>query len=350
MSMLPPMSGLDRFRAGGGIENIEIKPVLLEDAAALAEFGKAGIPGALLRDGDLERVFGERPSGCCRRAPRCRAVRTTKRRMISSPKTMTVPSAAYYYLGMTLRPAPDSSSRVVALDYEIAQEQASALGRSGRALEAALAALAEYDRGRRRAGRHAGPNWCRTRATRCGASWCSANACGLRDPRPVIRDYRVPSEVQNRMGVFGNRRRAGARYHLLNLSRTETRSAVAGKALFTLPTALLPLIQWRGGVRSCNACPSPARRARGRARLRQYRAAGSTSSPASPISSSTAPNAISEDQVDVFDDVMARLVNTIETKARAKLARPSGADPERARRTSSTCSPSMTTSKSPARC
>ena len=28
----------------------------------------------------------------------------------------------------------------------------------------------------------------------------------------------------------------------------------------------------------------------------------------------------SEDQVDVFDDVMARLVNTIETKARAKLA------------------------------
>jgi len=26
--------------------------------------------------------------------------------------------------------------------------------------------------------------------------------CGLRDPRPVMRDYRVPQEVQNRMGVF----------------------------------------------------------------------------------------------------------------------------------------------------
>jgi hypothetical protein len=25
--------------------------------------------------------------------------------------------------------------------------------------------------------------------------------CGLRDPRPVVRDYRVPREVQNRMGV-----------------------------------------------------------------------------------------------------------------------------------------------------
>ena len=26
-------------------------------------------------------------------------------------------------------------------------------------------------------------------------------ACGLRDPRPVIRDYRVPAEVYGRMGA-----------------------------------------------------------------------------------------------------------------------------------------------------
>ncbi len=48
---------------------------------------------------------------------------------------------------MNLRP-PGAFARtepVVALDYEIAQERASALGRLGRALEAALAALAEYD-------------------------------------------------------------------------------------------------------------------------------------------------------------------------------------------------------------
>ena len=32
--------------------------MLLEDAAALAEFGDAGVPGAVLRDGDLERVLG----------------------------------------------------------------------------------------------------------------------------------------------------------------------------------------------------------------------------------------------------------------------------------------------------
>jgi hypothetical protein len=32
--------------------------------------------------------------------------------------------------------------------------------------------------------------------------------CGLRDSRPVMRDYQVPQEVQNRMGIFrgGDRR------------------------------------------------------------------------------------------------------------------------------------------------
>src|SRR6202044_244023 len=50
-------------------------------------------------------------------------------------------------VGMTLRPPRMNSSKVreSALDYEIAQEQAAALGRLGRALEAALAALPEHD-------------------------------------------------------------------------------------------------------------------------------------------------------------------------------------------------------------
>jgi hypothetical protein len=48
---------------------------------------------------------------------------------------------------MTLRPPRMNSSKVreSALDYEIAQEQAAALGRLGRALKAALAALSEHD-------------------------------------------------------------------------------------------------------------------------------------------------------------------------------------------------------------
>jgi hypothetical protein len=95
---------------------------------------------------------------------------------------------------------------VVALDYEIAQEQATALGRMGRALEAALKALADYDRDQ------AGPVATRAQlvAAASDALWCfvvQREACGLRDPRSVMRDYRVPAEVQNRMGVFGGRHR-----------------------------------------------------------------------------------------------------------------------------------------------
>ena len=109
---------------------------------------------------------------------------------------------------MTLRPAPASSSsrtaRVVALDYEIAREQAAALGRLARALESALAALAEYKRtdGERGAAR------ARLVQDASDALWCfivQREACGLRDPRPVIREYRIPVEVHNRMGSFGRR-------------------------------------------------------------------------------------------------------------------------------------------------
>ena len=96
---------------------------------------------------------------------------------------------------------------VVALDYEIAQERAGALGRLGRALEAALAALSDYDSS------HAERDAVRAHlvADASEALWCfmvQREACGLRDPRPVIRDYRVPAEVYARMGVFTRRRPA----------------------------------------------------------------------------------------------------------------------------------------------
>lgn len=117
---------------------------------------------------------------------------------------------------MTLRP-PQGASRpapIAALDYEIAQEQASALGRLGRALESALGALAGYDDA---------PSACsppasedkKHPATRARlvqeaseALWyfmVQREACGLRDPRPVIREYRVPAEVYARMGIFARR-------------------------------------------------------------------------------------------------------------------------------------------------
>jgi plasmid stabilization system protein ParE len=92
-------------------------------------------------------------------------------------------------------------SRTAALDYEIAQEQVSAFGRLGRALEAALATLAEHERnnGARDATR------ARLVAEASHALWCyivQREAIGMRDPRPVLRDYRVPAEVHNRMGAF----------------------------------------------------------------------------------------------------------------------------------------------------
>ena len=91
-----------------------------------------------------------------------------------------------------------------ALDYEIAQEKAATLGRLGRGLEAALEKLRAFDdalaemttevrRERRRLVAEAGH-----------ALWLfvvQREALGLRDTRMLMRDYRVPAEVFNRMGA-----------------------------------------------------------------------------------------------------------------------------------------------------
>jgi hypothetical protein len=97
------------------------------------------------------------------------------------------------------------------LDYEFAQEKASALGRLGRALEAALAALAEFDASHPREQGSAPAD----RAARAKmvtqasvALWhfvVQREACGLRDIRPVIRDYHVPADVAAGMGAMPER-------------------------------------------------------------------------------------------------------------------------------------------------
>ena len=115
---------------------------------------------------------------------------------------------------MTLRRAStNSSSPLVALDYEVAQEQASALGRAGRMLEQALQALADHDSAAAQDRMPADDLGRRAELVQTAghALWCfmvQRESIGLRDPRPVLRDYRVLAEVQNRMGVFvGSRRR-----------------------------------------------------------------------------------------------------------------------------------------------
>ena len=92
------------------------------------------------------------------------------------------------------------------LAHELAQEKASALGRLGRALEAALAALAEFDAEHPR--ETLSPDRRKLRASLVAraslALWyfvVQREACGLRDVRAVLRDYRVPREVAARMGA-----------------------------------------------------------------------------------------------------------------------------------------------------
>jgi hypothetical protein len=98
------------------------------------------------------------------------------------------------------------------LDYEIAQEQAAALGRLGRALEAALKNLSAHDASERGSGsaRTSGPPSSQAVRMRLVedasyALWCfivQREACGLRDQGIIVRHYGVPAEVRNQVGVF----------------------------------------------------------------------------------------------------------------------------------------------------
>lgn len=114
---------------------------------------------------------------------------------------------------MTFRPPPPNPRKVspqapfAELEYEFMQEKASALGRLGRALERTLAALHRFDAAHPDIGsdthaRH-------TRHVLVGeaghALWLfmvQREACGLRDARQVMRDYRVPTEIFARMGAY----------------------------------------------------------------------------------------------------------------------------------------------------
>ena len=93
------------------------------------------------------------------------------------------------------------------LEHEFGQEKASALGRLGRALEAAIAALADFDAQHPRSETTADDKRSRaelvSQASR--ALWhfiVQREACGLRDMRLVLRDYRVPPEVAARIGAW----------------------------------------------------------------------------------------------------------------------------------------------------
>jgi hypothetical protein len=92
-------------------------------------------------------------------------------------------------LGRASREAADA-----ALQSEIAQEQAAALGRMGRKAEAALAALKAHEgEGRAEALKKA-----------ADAVWCffvQREVMGLRDRAQIVADYQIPREVMVRLGA-----------------------------------------------------------------------------------------------------------------------------------------------------
>src|SRR5205807_10304673 len=101
--------------------------------------------------------------------------------------------------------APDDLT--AALDYEIAHEKASTLGRLGRQLEGALSALAAFDAAHDRATLSVDEHHAREMlvAEAGRVLWyfvVQREACGLRDSAPAMRDYGVPAEVRLRMGIF----------------------------------------------------------------------------------------------------------------------------------------------------
>jgi hypothetical protein len=109
---------------------------------------------------------------------------------------------------MTVRPPRQLATKIwtdnpaAALDYEIAQEKASTLGRLGRGLERALDALRAFDAQQNRDARDER----RALVAQAGhALWLfvvQRESVGLRDTRQLMRDYRVPGEVQARMGML----------------------------------------------------------------------------------------------------------------------------------------------------
>jgi hypothetical protein len=81
-----------------------------------------------------------------------------------------------------------------ALQGEIAQEQAAALGRMGRKAEAALAALQA----------HEGEGRAEVLKKAADAVWCffvQREVMGLRDRAQIVADYQIPREVMVRLGA-----------------------------------------------------------------------------------------------------------------------------------------------------
>jgi len=106
---------------------------------------------------------------------------------------------------MQRKPPDRSATPLDLIDTEIIQEQAHALGRLGRGLEAALGRLRDLDAALSTPSAQDSKRRAVLVAEAGYALWLfvvQREACGLRDSRAVMRDYAVPAEVQVRMGLL----------------------------------------------------------------------------------------------------------------------------------------------------
>ncbi len=108
---------------------------------------------------------------------------------------------------MSVRPpqffgSPSIESGLSALEYEIAEERASALGRNGRQVEASLAKLRQWD------AQHAGQDdmkrldLVQEAAEAVWGLFVQRELCGLSNGADVVKDYQIPRDVMAKVGTF----------------------------------------------------------------------------------------------------------------------------------------------------
>jgi hypothetical protein len=95
---------------------------------------------------------------------------------------------------------------IAAIDHDLLQEKASALGRMGRRLEATLTALADFDAASPPPPPAVAEPYAREVlvAAAAEALWAlvvQREACGFFNGRAVLDDYRVPADVHRRSGI-----------------------------------------------------------------------------------------------------------------------------------------------------
>lgn len=107
---------------------------------------------------------------------------------------------------MTVRPprnlpnalTPETGWNV--LEYELLQQKAHTLGTLGASVERALAALRAFEAGEQAGRAQERSDLLDEAAERVWAFMIQRELCGLRQWESVVRDYRIPREVLNRVG------------------------------------------------------------------------------------------------------------------------------------------------------